>query len=295
MTKQKVFLMKEFKIQGFDSPPNPATTSPSDSEGCQIANIGTHQIPFSISLAEQDPFVTTLITSSDPLPSSFSHPKVGGIKYAVIGVLDYKISRKRSIACQLPLKVIEAVPYRLLSSWSNLTAATERFRRYDDTQVTGFMGFGNKGSIKMSTTLLTLRTDAVLEPGLWISGSTGHVSIHVDNQSPSTITSASLELIRTTKVFKVDKDSGVFKTHLYSKFCVSKSSLVYAKTHQFSSIFNYNDQDQISEDWSGILPFSEHHFQSTIHIPSEVKTIRNTSLIDVSYSLVVTLAGTKGY
>jgi hypothetical protein len=294
VTKQKLFMLKEFKIQGLDSPPNPATTTPSNSNGLQVAKLGVNHIPFSIPLNAQDPLVTSLLIPSDPLPSSFLHPKVGGVKYAVIAVLDYKQSKPKTLACHLPLTVIESVPYRLLTTWSNFTSATERFRKNAEVQISGFMGFGLKGSINLSTTLLTLRTDGVLEPGLWISGSTGHISIKVDNKSPSTITNLTLELIRTIRVFKVDKHSGEFKTHSFSKFCVSKSSLVYAKHPNFSGLFSTCEVDSSTQEWSGIQPFSDFLFQSTIQIPSDAKTIRNSCLIDVSYTLVATLIVTRG-
>jgi hypothetical protein len=187
--EKRVFLQKSWVVQESHLVPGEAVyPSPPDEHGMWKSKVQSTKFEFSIPFKETVDNIKTDIDTVGPLPSSYYYPKVGGIRYFVIGLVDSKdVNQKKPrkpLAIFKELLVLESVPFSLTNQFDNSNPLNSVLEQTMTKQIkTGLFGLGKPVEIHLGAKVWTLSMDGQVETGVWQSGTTGYVKVSIENQT----------------------------------------------------------------------------------------------------------------
>jgi hypothetical protein len=189
----KVFLQKSWVIQESHLVPCEAVIAGSPDEyGMWKSKVQATIFDFSIPFRETNDNIRNDVEVEGSLPSSYYYPKVGGIRYFVIGLVDsMEMNAKRPrkpLAIFKELVVVESVPFALTNQFDTANPFNSALEQVITKQIkTGIFGMGKQTHVELKAKLWTLSIDGQMETGVWQSGSQAYVEVNIDNQSNKTV------------------------------------------------------------------------------------------------------------
>ncbi|KAJ2999136.1 hypothetical protein HDV02_003425 [Globomyces sp. JEL0801] len=205
----RVFLTKEYIMQDLHLVPSDAVTAgPADEHGMWSARKGTtcfdFSLPFVNSRFQQDSaHIRTAVAPPSSLPSSYWHPKAGGIRYILAAVAECKfgLSPRYPLAYYQEIFVVESVPFSLTNEFDGVQGQRTLVAEKTDEISSGFLGLGKKGKINLTVSIRTQGAEGNPETGVWASGGIGYVGVEVTNDSARKVIGMNVKLIRKIKTF----------------------------------------------------------------------------------------------
>nr|KAJ3422113.1 hypothetical protein HK105_001122 [Polyrhizophydium stewartii] len=223
------------------------------------------------------------------------------------------------------VKVVESVPFSLLSSFSGMIPPTSPLIKETSQQVKRNMfNIGKKGTVKLTASVRVPNVNTDCEHGVWLSGGVGVVSIGIVNESARWIREVSVTLTRRIKTFVQERQAdhstipspvsdiacslrplsfvsdAVARRTMYSAKTPFRSGRNVLSTKFFGGGMAEDDylfgQDKRGEKgyelWSGVAPETSTSLALDINIPMSARSIRYGFLIDVSFVVDVVVKPT---
>ncbi|WVQ77283.1 hypothetical protein IAR50_006967 [Cryptococcus sp. DSM 104548] len=249
-----------------------------DSDGYRLAAQGSHSIPFRMRL---------------PLGAgakgTYTHPTGKGacVRYVVVGSIKIHIPQngKRSIAHFY--RPIVVMPY--LNPAVVLAPSPSPIEMYVERGL-GWSLKGERGRVELRVGL---------GRKIWVSGQRLWCEVGIRNDSNKKIKSMSLAILQDVKVFGLKSPNLMTKrkslSSLTSDASVDSAGVITERRKVCEELteadFTSHGAGRVTGKgwWTGVEPGESDHWDMSLQVPAGMLTIKRTRLVDVSYTLRVTL------
>ncbi|WVQ81697.1 hypothetical protein IAT38_003822 [Cryptococcus sp. DSM 104549] len=257
-----------------------------DSDGYRLAAEGTHSIPFRMRLP-----------IGGGAKGTYTPPNGKGacVRYVVVGSIKIHIPNngKRSIAHFY--RSIVVLPY--LNPSMVLAPSQQPVEAYVEKGL-GWSLKGEKGRVELRVSL---------GRRIWVSGQRLWCEVGIRNDSAKKIKALNLAILQTVQVFGLQGNegerSGIIKRHRPLSGCLDAPADLSVAGSPPEVQRRKVSEEMVEADftdkgagrvtgkgwWTGVEPGDSGHWDMSIQIPSGMLSIRRSRLIDVNYTLRVTL------
>ena len=206
-----------------------------DAHSMWVAKVGVTAIDFKIPFAETAAtnIVTDIYDSRGNYPSSYWNPKMGGVRYIIALVVEFKTGREPMVplAAYQEIYCIESVPFHLKSNFQELSPLTSSLYGEQKLELKSGLGFDRKSCsvLKLSCSLQTLEIEGGIDNGVWASGGYGYVTVAIENGSSRPVTGLKVQLHQIEKTYRFMEVSQEFSPTAYKKKIIS--TLIFKSTN----------------------------------------------------------------
>ncbi|KAI0788677.1 hypothetical protein C8Q75DRAFT_824675 [Abortiporus biennis] len=258
-----------------------------DEDGFGPALEGTHILPFRMNLP---------LNSTDPGTVGSAKGTLdiqSGVVVRYVAMVSIKVKDPKTSKCSLAHFYRNVSVYPSLNLASILSAAPKPLQASTSKSLSVLPTIGSSSSSSSSD---KVKLTATLQRLHWIAGQKVHVNIFVDNETKKTVKSVTLTLVRTTTLFKPsgsskfeDGDGG--DKGLDEDACQT-STTHKAVAEEILEMGQGGAKGYASAKgwWTGVGPGQKLEFSHFILLPPDALSITRGRLLEVEYSLQVTLS-----
>ncbi|KAI8614588.1 hypothetical protein BC830DRAFT_1126607 [Chytriomyces sp. MP71] len=299
-SNKKLFLYNMLELQSRKMVPSEAVyPGPCDEDGMWAARVGSTVFDFALKLENATNAVKQKLAG---LPSSFWNSSFGGVRYIISATVQVKIGFKRpqTLVIYREAQIVEHVPLFLSP---NIVPSLNMWAQ--DKRIVGWLN-SRKGEVRLKARChvreFESESNDKAESGVWLSGGIGHVYIEVSNGSKRKVPIVKICLIRRLKTFsQANCDITSLIPVQFSREVITEKILRKATTTACAKSVISKPEPQwaeksikkfkksVEDEWCGVKGGESCHLLLTLDIPANIRTVRNSLLIDISYAVQVTV------